>query len=68
MLVRRQQFLQRGLDDPFPTAAGGSGLQTVSRLLKCELMASPPLLLAILRHNSLNRQLINKLSTRACYD
>ncbi|KAK1923782.1 inositol hexakisphosphate-domain-containing protein [Papiliotrema laurentii] len=28
MLVRRQQFLQRGLDDPFPTAAGGSGLQT----------------------------------------
>lgn len=30
MLFRRKQFLQRGLDDPFPAGQGGSGFATVS--------------------------------------
>jgi hypothetical protein len=29
LLLRRKQYLQRGMEDPFPLAAGGSGFQTV---------------------------------------
>jgi hypothetical protein len=29
LLLRRKQFLQQGLEDPFPLTASGSGFQTV---------------------------------------
>jgi len=40
LLLRRKQFLQKGLDDPFSVAIGGSGFQTVSTI--AVLISSKP--------------------------